>query len=105
MQTIAILGAGELGGLIARTLAVSDVARQIVLIDKAGSVAAGKALDIFQSGPVEVFRTRLTGTSEPAQRAADVVVIADEHGGREHAGDAALGWLRRVLETSPHAVV
>ena len=61
MQTVAILGAGELGGSVARTLATADVARHVVLVDKAGQVAAGKALDILQSGPVEGFHTRVTG--------------------------------------------
>jgi len=105
MQTVAILGAGELGGLIARTLAAADVARHVVLVDRADSVAAGKALDILQSGPVDAFQTQVTGTSDPAQRNAAVVVLADEHGQLEHTGDAALTWLRRILETSPRAVV
>jgi malate dehydrogenase len=105
MQTVAILGAGELGGAIARTLATADVARRVILVDKAGPVAAGKALDILQSGPVEGFHTRVTGASEPAQSGAAVVVLADEHGGGELAGDAALVLLRRTLEVSPRAVV
>ena len=105
MQTVAILGAGELGGAVARTLATADVARHIVLIDKAGEVAAGKALDVLQSGPVEGFHTRLTGTSEPVQSGAAVVILADEHGGGELQGDAALILLRRMLERSPRAVV
>jgi malate dehydrogenase len=105
MQTVAILGAGELGGAIARTLAATDSARHIVLIDKAGPVAAGKALDILQAGPVEGFHTRVTGASEPAPSGAAVVVLADEHGAGEHSGDAALALLRRVLDLSPRAVV
>jgi malate dehydrogenase len=105
MQTVAILGAGELGGAVGRTLATADVARHVVLVDTAGQVAAGKALDILQSGPVEGFHTRVTGTAEPAQFGAAVVVLADEHGGREFAGDAALTLLRRTLEGSPRAVV
>lgn len=105
MQTVAILGAGELGGSVARTLAAADVARHIVLVDKAGSVASGKALDVFQSGPIEGFHTRLTGSSEPAVSGAGVVVLADEHGAGEHTGDAALALLRHTLERSPRAVV
>jgi malate dehydrogenase len=105
MQTIAILGAGELGGAVARALAAADVARHIVLVDKAQSVASGKALDIFQSGPIEGFHTRLTGTSEPAVAGAGVVVLADEHGGGEFTGDPALERLRHTLERSPRAVV
>ena len=46
MHTVAILGAGDLGGALARTLATRDAVSHIVLIDEAGAVAAGKALDI-----------------------------------------------------------
>lgn len=105
MQTVAILGAGELGGAVARSLAAADVARQVVLVDKTASVASGKALDILQSGPIEGFHTRLSGSSEPAVSGASVVILADEHGGREHTGDAAIALLRRALERSPRAVV
>jgi len=49
MQSVAIFGAGELGGQVAHLLARRDVARAIVLLDDAGTVAAGKALDIAQA--------------------------------------------------------
>ncbi len=57
MRSIVILGAGELGGALARQLAAADVAAQITLIDSAGSVAAGKALDILQAAPVDGYST------------------------------------------------
>ena len=44
------------------------------------------------------------GTDSPGWSAA-VVVLADEHGGREYSGDAALALLRRTLDASPRAVV
>ena len=105
MQTVAILGAGELGGAIARTLAAVDAVRHIVLIDNHGTVASGKALDILQSGPIEAFHTRVTGASDPALAGVGVVVLADEDGGREYSGDAALVLLRRILDASPRAIV
>ena len=58
MHTVAIIGAGELGGALARTLATRDAVSRIVLVDEAGNVAAGKALDIRQTGPVESVRHR-----------------------------------------------
>jgi malate dehydrogenase len=106
MQTVAILGAGELGGTIARTLACRDLVTRIVLIDKAASVAAGKALDIRQSGPLERFETRLEGTDDlTAIMGAAIVVLADEHGAGEWTGDAALQLLGRVQEYSPRSVI
>ena len=58
MHTVAILGAGDLGGALARTLASSDAVSRIVLVDDARTVAAGKALDIRQAGPIESYRHR-----------------------------------------------
>jgi len=106
MQTVAILGAGELGGAIGRALACRDLVSRIVLIDKAGAVAAGKALDIRQSGPIEGFDTRLDGTDDlTAVVGATVVVLADEHGGSEWTGDAALQLLGRVRGYAERALV
>jgi malate dehydrogenase len=105
MQTVAILGAGELGGLLARSLACRNIVGRVVLIDRAESVAAGKALDIRQSGPIEGSDTRLEGASDPGAAAgASVVALADEHGGAEWTGDGALELLRRLWAMAPRAV-
>src|SRR5262245_64298936 len=81
MQDVAIVGAGELGGDLAHALARRDIVRSIRLIDAAGSVAAGKALDIMQSAPVEQFSTEVGGATDISYAAgAAVVVIADGAG-------------------------
>ena len=64
MHTVAILGAGDLGGALARTLASGDAVSRIVLIDDARTVAAGKALDIRQTGPIESYDTAIDGTDD-----------------------------------------
>ena len=77
MSTVAILGAGTLGGALAHTLAGRDCVRTIRLIDTAAGVASGKALDITQAGPVERFDTRVTATEHlDAVIGAAVVVLA-----------------------------
>ena len=53
MTTAAIIGAGDIGGAIAHALARRESANRVWLIDAAGSAAAGKALDIQQSGAIE----------------------------------------------------
>ncbi len=79
MIDVAILGAGELGGSLAHVLARRAIVRRIQLIDPAGQVAAGKALDIMQTGPIERFITRLDGTPDISRVAgAHLVVIADQ---------------------------
>ena len=89
---VAIIGAGELGGALAHVLARRDVARTIRLIDDAGRVAAGKALDIMQAAPIEGFATRCRGLDRRRRRPAGaaIVVIADRAGGGEWQGEDGL---------------
>jgi malate dehydrogenase len=78
MNTVCIIGAGELGGAVAHALARGERVARVVLIDAAGEIAAGKALDIQQSGAVEGFHTQLAGTDDPTRATAcTVCVIAD----------------------------
>lgn len=105
MSTVAILGAGPLGASIAHTLAHRARVREVRLVDTAASVAAGKALDIRQSGPVQGYDTRLSGHGDPLSAiGADVIVLADRHADGEWAGDEALALVRRLIAagaTSP----
>ncbi len=64
MTTVCILGAGELGGSVAHALARGERVRRVRLIDEAGTIAAGKALDIQQAGAVEGFHTVVEGTND-----------------------------------------
>jgi len=106
MDLVVVLGAGELGGLIAHALAKRSVAAQICLIDEKGRVAEGKALDIMQAAPVEGFPSTVTGSTDTARAGgATVVVIADQFGGGEFQGDAALAVLTRLRDFSPQSLV
>jgi malate dehydrogenase len=106
MHEVAIVGAGELGGAVAHMLAQRDIVRSIRLVDEAGRVAAGKALDIAQAAPVEGFATQLTGSTEIATAAgASVIVIADRMGAGEWQGEDAFQLVRRVVQMAPRAVV
>ena len=81
MREVAIVGAGELGGLIAHALARRNAAGLVRLIDDAGRVAEGKALDISQAAPVEGFTAIVVGSTDLSTAAgADIVVIADRAG-------------------------
>jgi hypothetical protein len=101
----AIAGAGELGAAIAVSLAVRGRVREVRLIDEAGTVAAGKALDIRQSLAVHRSATRLEGsTSRDAAAGADIVVIADSAGTRaEWAGEGGLVLVQRLQAVNPRA--
>ncbi len=99
MSTIVILGAGDIGGALAWQLAAADIVTRIVLVDDMGSVAAGKALDVAQSGPVDDYTTALSGTNDVAAVVGAVAVIfADRFGppAADWQDEAGLGLLKRI---------
>ena len=97
MREVAILGAGELGGAIAHRLARRDIVSSIRLVDDAGAIAAGKALDIMQASPIEHFATSVSGSTDVYSAAgADLVVIAGNARGENWEGAEGLALLRLV---------
>jgi hypothetical protein len=92
MPFVAILGAGPLGGALAYALACRGRFDEVRLIDPEKTLAAGKALDILQSGPVDGYSTRVTGSASlEAAAGAWVTLLADpvtadplEHIGQLH---------------------
>ncbi|MDQ3441268.1 MAG: hypothetical protein M3478_13050 [Planctomycetota bacterium] len=107
MRSIVIIGAGELGGALARQIAAADIALRVVLVDDAGTVAAGKALDIRQAAPVDGYTTEVLGsTDEAAVVAADAVVIADRVAtGAEWQEDAGVALVRRIAHLNQSAML
>lgn len=74
-KKIALIGAGNIGGTLAHLVGLKDLG-DVVLFDVFGGVAAGKALDLMQSGPVEGFDSMMTGGSDYAAiKGADVVIV------------------------------
>src|ERR1700751_5304132 len=72
---IALIGAGNTGGPLAHLIGLKELG-DVVLFDVFGGVAAGKALDIMQSGPVDGFDALMTGGSDySAIKGADVVIV------------------------------
>jgi malate dehydrogenase len=104
MSTIAIVGAGPLGGALAQALAERDRVSEVRLIDPEGRIADGKALDLLQSGPVEQFSTRLTSAQSYAAAAgADAIVLADPIAAGEIAGEAGLAIVRQIARLDGEA--
>lgn len=76
MSKVTIVGAGNVGATCANVLAHKDLVKEIVLLDIAGDVARGKALDTWQQAPVDHYSTRVVGTDDYAATAgSDIVVI------------------------------
>ena len=72
---IALIGAGNIGGTLAHMIGLKELG-DVVLFDVFGGVAAGKALDIMQSGPVDGFDAVMSGGSDyTAIAGSDVVIV------------------------------
>ena len=104
MSAVAIFGAGPLGGAVAHALAERGLTSRVVLIDPAGQVAAGKALDILQAGAITGAATQLNGTTDMDQAiGCDVCVVADRAPGGEWQQDSldTVTRLARSLGSAP----
>ncbi|MBI4055080.1 MAG: malate dehydrogenase [Elusimicrobia bacterium] len=64
-KKISVIGAGNVGATLAQRLAEMDLA-DVVLVDipQTEEMPAGKALDIWESGPVYGYDSRVVGTTE-----------------------------------------
>ncbi len=73
---ITVVGAGNVGATTACKLAEKDLANEIVLIDIVEGTPQGKALDLWESAPIEGFDCRCTGTNSWDDTAgSDLVVV------------------------------
>lgn len=74
---ITVVGAGNVGATCADTLAMREVANEIILLDIKEGVAEGKALDIWQKAPINLYDSRTVGVTNDYTKTADsdVVVI------------------------------
>ncbi len=74
---ITVVGAGNVGATCADVLAYREVANEIVLVDIKEGLAEGKALDIWQKAPINLYDSRTIGSTNDYTKSAgsDVVVI------------------------------
>jgi malate dehydrogenase len=72
---VTIVGAGNVGATCAHWIAAKELA-DVVLVDIVEGMPQGKALDLMQSGPVEDFDLKVTGSNGYDEtKGSDVVVI------------------------------
>ena len=104
MSTVAIVGAGPLGGAIAHRLAERARVGEIRLVDEAAGVATGKALDIQQAGPIVPSDVKVTAASDTlAAAGASVIVIADAVTDGEWTGEKGLAPIERLVRAGSTA--
>jgi malate dehydrogenase len=74
-KKIALIGGGMIGGTLAHLVGLKELG-DVVLFDIVEGLPQGKSLDMAQSGPVEGFDARFTGTNKyEAIAGADVAIV------------------------------
>jgi malate dehydrogenase len=74
---VTVVGAGNVGATCADVLAYREIANEVILLDIKEGFAEGKALDIWQKAPINLYDTRTVGVTNDYSRTAnsDIVVI------------------------------
>src|SRR6188768_4275651 len=73
---VTVVGAGNVGATCADVMAYREVANEIVLVDIKEGLAEGKALDIWQKAPIDLYDSRTVGvTNDYAKTAGSNVVV------------------------------
>jgi len=74
---VTVVGAGNVGATCADVIAHKELCNEVILVDIKENFAEGKALDIWQTAPINMYDTRLKGSTNDYSKTAgsDVVVI------------------------------
>lgn len=76
MKKITVIGGGNVGATAAQRIAEKQLAEEVVLLDIVDGMPQGKALDMWQSAPIEDFDSAVIGTNDYADtKDSDIVVI------------------------------
>ncbi|MBE2279212.1 MAG: malate dehydrogenase [Ignavibacteriaceae bacterium] len=76
MKKITVIGSGNVGATAAQGIALRNLAQQVILLDILDGVPQGKALDMWESAPVEGFDSSVIGTNDYADTSdSDIIVI------------------------------
>ena len=76
VNKITVVGAGNVGATAAQRVAEKELARTVVMVDVAEGIPQGKALDQWQSAPIEGYDSRIVGTNGYAEtKDSDLVII------------------------------
>lgn len=77
MSKVTVVGAGNVGATCAENVARLEVCSEVVMVDIKENFAEGKALDMWETAPVNYFGTRVIGSTNDYTKTAgsDVVVI------------------------------
>jgi malate dehydrogenase len=74
---VSVIGAGNVGATCAEVIAHHEIVNEVVLLDIKENFAEGKALDIWETAAINMYDTRVTGSTSDYSKTAnsEVVVI------------------------------
>jgi malate dehydrogenase len=113
---VTVVGAGNVGATCADVMAYREVANEIVLIDIKEGLAEGKALDIWQKAPVDLYDSHSVGVTNDYSKSAGSSVVVITSGlprkpgmSRDDLIGTNAGIVRSVTENvvkhSPNAII
>jgi malate dehydrogenase len=115
VNKITVVGAGNVGATTAQRVAEKELARTVVMVDVVEGIPQGKALDQWESAPIEGFDSRVVGSNgyEPSADSDIVIItagIARKPGmSRDDLLNTNAGIVKQVAEsvkkTSPRAIL
>ncbi len=74
---ISVIGAGNVGATCANVIAHKDFCKEVVLLDINEGIAEGKSLDMWETSPINLYNTRITGVTNDykATKGSAVTII------------------------------
>ena len=105
---VTVVGAGNVGATCADVLAQREVCNDVVLVDIKEGLSEGKALDIFQKSPINLYDTRTVGSTNDytLTENSDVVVITSGLPRKPGMSrDDLIGTNAKIVESVTHNII
>ena len=105
---VTVVGAGNVGATCADVLAYREIANEVVLVDIKEGLAEGKALDIWEKSPINLYDTRTIGSTNDYRKTAGSEVVVITSGLPRKPGmsrDDLIGTNAGIVETVTQSIV
>lgn len=113
---VTVVGAGNVGATCANVIAHKELVNEVVLLDIKEGTAEGKALDIWETSPINLYDTRTVGSTNDYTKTAGSEVVVITSGiprkpgmSRDDLISTNAGIVRSVTENvikhSPNAII
>ncbi len=72
---VTVVGAGNVGATCAQIIAEKNIVQEVVLLDIKEGISEGKALDLWETAPINYYDSRVTGSTNDYTKTADSEVV------------------------------